>query len=467
MARRRRTYLIQDPYDLDAQLFIGAMFRHFGMRPVCFYTDPKSRFYGERMFPMLRSCGIERAYDVSFDELGAFAHQVSDEYDVAAVVPYREDTVEVAAELCRHLDLGWNPPDVVARFRDKHALKQHLRTHHLGVRVPWSRPVAGADDLDADDLPDRFVLKPNNGFGNRHVSIVDRTTIEAAKARMSRYPSIPWLVEEFIDGDEYEIDGQIRRDGHVDVLAVLRYRRVRANGYSTVYHSLVQINSDEPEFAVCEQYARTLMEASGLVASPFHMEVKFDERGPAMVDIGARLPSDGGGEMLSRMHPCRPDVYSVAAHDYVGDNDVAQAPINWAPYDAARDVFVFGISEQQGRIHALRGCDEIERLPEFVCWPVKPQPNQLVWPTTDLRSAPYVASLRVPGTAGDAERIVDHVHHTVRWDTAAGRLASARAWVDDTAQRAPAKLGWLAARTRGRLRGGLAVETHGRNSHGG
>jgi hypothetical protein len=456
MARRRRTFLIQDPYDLDAQLFIGAMFRHFGMRPVCFYTDPKARFYGERMFPVLRSCGIERAYDVSLDDLAAFAQQVSEEYDVAAVVPYREDTVEVAAELCRHLDLGWNPADVVARFRDKHALKAYLRQHPLDVRVPRSRRVGSADELDADDLPERFVLKPNNGYGNRHVSIVHRDSLDAAKARIERSPGIPWVIEEYIDGDEYEIDGQVRRDGRIDVLAVLRYRRVRVNGYPTVYHSLMQINSHEPEFAVCEKYARTLIEASGLLGSPFHMEVKVDAHGPAMVDIGARLPSDGGGEMLSRMHPGRPDVYTVAAHDYVGDNDVARDPIDWAAYDAAREVFVFGISEHQGRMHSLRGCDDVERLPEFVCWPVKPQPNQLVWPTTDLRSAPYVASLRVPGTVADAERVVEHVHRTVAWDTTAGHPATARAWVADAAQRVPAKLGWLAARGRERLTSTLA-----------
>ena len=39
---RRRTYLIQDPYDEDAIDFIRTISIYFGLRPVCLYTDESS-----------------------------------------------------------------------------------------------------------------------------------------------------------------------------------------------------------------------------------------------------------------------------------------------------------------------------------------------------------------------------------------------------------------------------------------
>lgn len=444
MTARRRSYLIQDPYDTDAQRFIAAMFRYFGMRPVCFYTDPKARYYGERAFPMLRSSEVEASFDVSLADLGPFAAAVQRKYDIAAIIPYREDVVEVAAELCKHLELRWNAPETIARFRDKHALKSYLRRHPVGVRVPYSKLVSTSADLCDGALPSKFVLKPNDGYGNRDVSIWRRDDdLSSARAAIDRGRTT-WIVEEFMEGDEFEVDGQVRPDGRVDVLAVLRYRRTEVNGHPTVYYSLVQVKTHEPEFAVCEAYARKLMQASGLVASPFHMELKLDERGPAMIDLGARLPSDGGGEMLSRLHPYRPDAYAVAALDYVGQSSFAREPIDWSHYDSAREVFVFGLSTERGRIRSLTGCDEVERLPEFVSWPVKPALEQQLFPTTDLRSAPYVLGLRVEGSVERAHEVAERARLAIRWNTSVDRRAALGPWLGDRFRRGRLKLGWMA-----------------------
>ena len=330
---RRRTYLIQDPYDTDAQRFIQTIFTYFGLRPICFFTDPKGRFYGQKHFPMLRSGEIEAAYDVSLDDLETFVHEITEKYDVLAVIPYREDTVEVAAELCGLLDLGWNQADTIARFRDKNELKAFIRQTDPSVRVPMSRLVATVEDVFDADTPDRFVIKPNDGFGNRAISMFDSTQRTDVEAKLADRDTT-WILEEFIDGEEYEIDGQVRQDGTVEVLAVYRYNRVMVNDYSTVYHSEVQLRTHDPIFTVCADYATALMTATGLRASPFHMEAKIDDRGPAMVDLGARLPSNGGGDGLSRLHPTRPDVYTVAAHDYFG-SACESGPIDWTHYDAA------------------------------------------------------------------------------------------------------------------------------------
>ena len=175
MAERRTTYLIQDPYDDDAVQFIRTIFTYFGLRPVCFYTDCKGRFYGERQYPILTSDLIEAVLDVRHDDLGAFVDTVHARYNVAGIVPYREDTFEVAADLCELLDLHWNDPAVLRRFRDKAGQRRHVREVDADhSRAKCSPPVRSAAEIFDETVPDRFVVKPNSGFGNRAIGIFER-----------------------------------------------------------------------------------------------------------------------------------------------------------------------------------------------------------------------------------------------------------------------------------------------------
>ncbi len=420
---RRAAYLIQDPYDDDAIRFIDAAFTYFGLRPVCFYTDPKGRFYGERMYPVLRSDAIERSYDVDMSRLESFAREVAADFDIVGIVPYREDTVEVAALLLQWFDIDWNPPEVLARFRDKHSMKSFLRTTS-DVRVPISRFFHSIDELYADDLPDRFVIKPNNGFGNQRVGYFspgDRAAIAAHIAEAYTQASLTdgWVMEEFIDGIEYHVDGQVRTDGVVVVLAASEYQRTEANGYKGVYHAEWVLTSSHPAFGPITNYARSLMVATGLQRCPFHMELIVDERGPCMIDLGARLPSDGVGQQLSRLHPGRPDIYAMGIHDYLADNRFASDPVDWDAYDANAEVMVYGISTEEGYVVDLDGIAAVAADPDFIGWAIPPlQLGSAVVKTTELRGTPYIAMLRNPGGVPEAaQRKADEVHERITWST--------------------------------------------------
>ncbi|MEM1335239.1 MAG: hypothetical protein AAGG08_17450, partial [Actinomycetota bacterium] len=124
---RRQTYLIQDPHDLDAIEFIRVIDLRYGLRPICLYTDPKMRFYGEHEHPILRSSAIEASFDVDPSDLRPAVDHIAARWDVLGVVPFREETVEMAADLCDLLGLDWNEPTVLRRFRDKFEMRRHVR----------------------------------------------------------------------------------------------------------------------------------------------------------------------------------------------------------------------------------------------------------------------------------------------------------------------------------------------------
>ncbi len=449
MDDRRTTYLIQDPYDLDAIQFIRTIDLCYGMRPVCLYTSPKDRFYGELEFPVLTSDVIEESVDVLLDDLAPAVASLTERYDVCGVVPYREDTVEVAAELCELVGLDWNPPETLRRFRDKHEQKTYLREVDPSIRVPECRLVFGADDLTSGPLPERFVLKPNDGLGNRSIGMFGADDLDAARAHLER-ESGPWILEEFIGGVEYHIDGQVRGPGEVESLAIYEYLRAEINGYPTVYLGELLCLTGDPGFDELVAYADRLLAATGLRRCPFHLEVKVDDLGPCMVDLGARLPSEGGGRTISRLHPGRPDAYAIAAHDYLGINSVSTGPVDWSAYDSARTVLVYGVSEEAGLIASLSGVDAVEAMPEFVRWPVKPTVGDPLEVTTDLRGAPYIVELSCSGDRSDAVALADEVRALIRWNVDVDRRATTVVALGSTVRRAHRKLRWLLQQSIGR-----------------
>ncbi len=445
-SKRRATYLIQDPYDTDAIEFIRTIELHFGLRPVCFYTDPKGRFYGEREYPMLRTDLVEASYDVDRTDLGAFVAEVQERYEILGVVPFREDTVEVAADLCELLGLSWNDPAVLRRFRDKYSMKSYLAEHAPEVRVPLSLKVTDADQLRSAALPERYVVKPNDGFGNMGIGIFDRDQVDDAVAHVNAHPGVEWIVEEYIGGVEYHINGQVRADGSIDIVATYEYVRGVVNGYPTVYLAEATVHTGEEPFDTLRDYAIALVTALGLRSCPFHLEAKVDENGPCAIDLGARLPSEGTGRSMSRLHPERPNMFLVAAHDYLGRDDLGTLPLGWDHYNATRAMFVYGISEEETQIRTLSGVDEVESLPEFVRWASKPAVGLKVPLTHDLLSAPWIAELEGDLTRDEALELADRVRETIVWNLDESPAARGEAMARDVLPRMWRKGRWVAER---------------------
>jgi hypothetical protein len=394
---------------------------------------------------------VESRHDVNLGNLRPFAEQMARRYEIRGIVPYREDTVEVAAELCALLNLGWNSATTLARFRDKFSLKTFVSERDPGVRVPLSRLVQQREDVWSGPLPDRFVIKPNDGFGNHDVGTFGPDEHAAIESHLARNPGTTWVLEEFIGGEEFHINGQVRSNGEITLLGLWQYQRVEANGYSTVYAAELQCHTHHPLFRPIADYAFRLIRATGLRRCPFHMEVKVDADGPCMIDLGARLPSEGGGDLLSRMHPARADVYAVAAHDSLGENDFATGAIDWTYYDSGTTVMVYGISHAEGVVQDIAGLQEVEAMPEFVTWVIKPRVGDYFAITRDLRGAPYIVELRTTGDRQAAQRLLDEVRATIVWNQATGIGPWLRARAKNLRRRAIPKVRWIAHKVADRL----------------
>jgi hypothetical protein len=393
--------LFQDPIHPYAVHLMQHVHRRYGHRAVCFYTQRRRRLLYERSYPALRSPIVEASYDVALHDLARFAERVRKRHDIVGVLPFNEETLLPSSQLAEWLALGWNQLDSIRRFRDKHALKEFLRVRCPGIRMNRSRLVETVDDVfpgGAAPFED-YVLKPNDGWGNRDIARFGAATPgarDAVAAYLRRVHRRPLVMEEYIDGNEYFVNGQVGASGEIDVVAVFRYGRVPANGRSDIDCDTWSVGRSDPAFAKLTAYVREVIAASGLVRSPFHVEVKIDDQGPCLIEAAARLAGNGNVFVCNALHGGALDLFDAAVHGYLSSKPYGPLATDWERYDATRAVYVHGIGTRRERIHTLQGLSEVERLPAFAGWVHKPAIGDRVVPTVSSLSAPWAVLLTGP-----------------------------------------------------------------------
>lgn len=437
-----RCYLIQDPYHVYAASFIDVIFRTWGHKAICLYTDEKVRFYEQDAFPILDSDRIETSVDLDGESLAAVAKRLQARYDIAGIVPFSEPTVANAAELAAQLGLSWCSPEVVRRFRDKFALKQWLRERYPSLRLNASRRVTSVADVLAEPLPDRYVLKPNDGFGNSAIGMFDKDTPRQRLEDFFRaHPPRNWLLEEFIGGTEYFVNGQVGAHGEIDVFAIFEYERRPANGRENLDHLTWRLPRSAPEYEQLEHYARQVVAATGLIRSPFHLEAKIDEKGPCLIEVGARLVGNGNAYVCNELHGNSLDLFHVAAHHYLSAEPYGPLPLDWKHYDATELVYVHGVSTETAVVETLEGMAEVERLPEFAGWVRRPTIGMQVVPTVGLLTSPYCLLLR-----GNSKQKLREVSSLVRalitWNRSADAASTVQALGYQLKEKLSKRLGW-------------------------
>ena len=278
---------------------MAAMQRLHGLRPVCVYTQRKLEMYNRDSFPHLRSDAVLEHVFLEDWQPADLAASLSRTYDVRAAVPLTETSVLLASQLSHHFENLRGNADVLQRFRDKAALKQYLRETAPQVPMNQARPVSHVEDVFSQPLPKRYILKPNAGYGSTAIGFFDVGSPRVdVQAYFAKHGPGAYVLEDFLAGDEYAINGQVDHAGDIHVVSMLRYEHRQLNGKPNVYWRSHHVRQNTAQFAAVAAYVQDVVRASGLRRSPFHAEVILTQAGPRLVEVGARF----GGR---RLHVCR------------------------------------------------------------------------------------------------------------------------------------------------------------------
>jgi biotin carboxylase len=214
------------------------------------------------------------------------------DHPIAAVVGVDDDTAALASVIAAALDLPANPSHATAAARDKHAQRQRLSS--AGVPIPKFALHSLDDDPAALAVKVAYpcVLKPLRLSASRGVIRANNPTafiaaFERIKAIVCEPPLTEILIEEFIPGYEVALEGLLI-DRRLHTLAIFDKPDPLDGPFfeETIYvtPSRVPAGLQSSITQVAERAARAL----GLTNGPIHVELRYNEKGPWLIELAAR-----------------------------------------------------------------------------------------------------------------------------------------------------------------------------------
>ncbi|HEV3452769.1 MAG TPA: ATP-grasp domain-containing protein [Acidimicrobiia bacterium] len=237
--------------------------------------------------PVLAATMGDRAVTVPLDDPDQAA-RVIEALDarspIDAVVAVDDQGVVVAAQAGERLGFPHNPPDAVARTRDKAAMRDAL----AAAEVPQPRYARLAAPDDLPDVGWPRVVKPTRSSASRGVIRADDPAgAEAAARQAAAIAGQPLLVEEYVPGVEVAVEGLLR-GGELTVLAVFDKPDAMEGPYfeETIYVTPSRL--PEETLASVRRVAADAAGALGLTEGPVHAELRVHEGRVSVLEVAAR-----------------------------------------------------------------------------------------------------------------------------------------------------------------------------------
>lgn len=182
-----------------------------------------------------------------------------------------------------------NLPEQIGLFKDK--LKFRELTKGMFPDFLFRKiKIEDIKTVDIDELKLPFVIKPSLGFFSIGVHIIrNKSDWYAARKELnydnlkSIYPkevmdASTFIIEEFIEGEEFAIDAYFNNDGEVVILNILHHMFSSSTDVSDrVYSTSKRIISKYKKSV--EEFLKTIGEKADLKNFPLHVEVRIDKKG--------------------------------------------------------------------------------------------------------------------------------------------------------------------------------------------
>lgn len=324
-----------------------------------------------------------------------------------AVVGFREYAAASVAEVAAALGLPGNRPEAVRRVRTKDECREFLRRH--GLRQPQLALCATEDEAVeflAAHGPD-VVVKPRRGSSSEGVRQVSDPAAMAAAFRDALDADGLVLVEEFVHGAEFSVEG-IFEAGAPHVLAVTR-KHLAPGGFVEIGHVMPAPLPDAVEAEIRATVIRALG-VLGLERGHFHVECWVTDSGVVLGEVHARQPGDWLHAMLEWIHPGL-ELYGRWLDDLLGVPAATALPLRPARGAAARF-----LAPPAGVVRTVDGWSELAAHPSLLAASCALFPGSAVRPVSsnlDRYGAVVVGTEDAPTAESLAERLVTGLRITM------------------------------------------------------
>ena len=222
---------------------------------------------------------------------------VVEKYGVDAIVTAATDKpLVMMARVAEKYGFPFFSVDTAQWSTDKYQMKQ--RFMEGGVPCARGRLIAKAEE--ADDLYYPLIVKPRDNSGSRGVKLCrNKEELQEAMQEALQYSHLDTvLVEEYIEGQEYSIEG-LHYDGESEVIQFTEKT-------TTEFPYNVELEHKQPA-NLTEEQKNDIRELVSKIAKcmhfencPSHTELKINERGVFIIETSPRL---GGDYITSTLVP--------------------------------------------------------------------------------------------------------------------------------------------------------------------
>jgi biotin carboxylase len=396
MSASPRLGLIVDAYSTGAAL--APRFAAAGVRTLHVQSRPVPPPFYARSFR--RDDFVENIVHDGTDDLDATLNALA-HHDIDFVLAGAEIGVPLADALAERLNLPGNGTNLSHARRDKHAMAEAVRTAGLDA-VEQLKTNSAAEAIAwaaaRGDWP--VVVKPLDSAGTEGVTFCQNAEeIAAAFANGVGRPNAlgganrELLVQEELRGAQFFTDS-ISWDGVHHVSEIWRSRKRLVHDTCEMYDYEDLLEPRGPEQDLVAAYVKGVLDALGIRYGSAHTELVLTDRGPVLIECGARMQ----GTILDRVvDRCTPSHVTVTVDAYLDPSSVARRAANPPPLrEKARVVTL--ISKAEGTITAVRH-DELEKLPSYAGAVALLSPGDRIARTFDLFTSPGTVYLVAPDEA--------------------------------------------------------------------
>lgn len=275
---------------------------------------------------------------------------------VTRVIGMLEQLQEPLAEARAVLGLPGLSPEAAHRFRDKSAMKDHLRRHE----IPCARHCLATSPEDADrfarEVGYPLVVKPPAGAGAKATFRVnDDAQLASAIALYRPSLSRQMMIEEFLTGVESTFDCAFVR-GRPAFYSIARYLPSPLEVLESPWIQwcvLLPRDVSGPEYAAIRDVGPRAIAALGLETGVAHLEwFRRPDGSAAVSEVGARPPGAQICSLISYAHDI--DFYRAWAMLSVHDHFVVPER-RWAVGAA------YFRGQGEGRVSGIQGIEQAQR----------------------------------------------------------------------------------------------------------
>jgi len=219
--------------------------------------------------------------------------QVAQEYKIDGILTTSDAPVRTVAFVCNKLGLSGISEKAASIGTNKYLQRELLRSS--GLNSPQFIKSNNFDYLEREVAEFSFplIVKPVDSSASRGVSkIMDIDSLKTAFLEAKEFSkSGDIIIEEFISGREYSIEG-ITQNGETVIVAITEKTVIKNSNFFVEERHIVPAELNSKQESAIKDYVKQVIKLFGINNSATHTEIMLTKQGPVLIELGVRLGGD-------------------------------------------------------------------------------------------------------------------------------------------------------------------------------